>query len=526
MPMLGHELAAQLACAARLGADLPRHARVRISTEDARRIVQGRLARRAENFLACAATAIYGNPHSPHARLLRHAGCEPGDLRTLVHAEGLEGALAALADRGVYVSVPEMKGRSDIVRGSLRFRARPRDFAQPGLRTHFPVPTGGSGGAPIVVGRSLNEYRSVAPLFGLAIAAHGQRRPAHALWQMLPTYQYVSSALGHPLLAWWYPHEPDSMLHRLGLRYAWLASRMAGIALPYPRHGDAVTPTAVARFLGQARGDFPEICLTAYSSAAVRLSLTAQELGISLQHVLMACAGEPLTDTRSQVISASGARPMNRYGTNESGSIAYGCAAARNVDDAHVSTDRFALIQRPVTVGSLGTQVSAFHFTSLVPWVPMVMLNTDVGDYGHAFTAKDCCGLGRAGYETHIQEIRSYEKLTGEAATFVVADAARLVELVLPSTFGGSPLDYQLSEEESQRGEMRLSVRVHPQVGEVDEASVREVVLRELGSGGPVARHMAELWRSAGTVRVDRAAPHVTSAGKVLPFRRRGVGQS
>ncbi|MFN8523954.1 MAG: hypothetical protein U0821_12715 [Chloroflexota bacterium] len=443
-------------------------------------------------------------------------------MTALVHQEGLEGALAVLAGQGVYVRVLELKGRTDIVRGSLRFRASPRDFAQPDLRTHYPVPTSGSAGAPIIVARSLLEYRSMAPSFGLAIAAHGQTRPAHVQWQMLPTYLYASSTLGHPLLAWRYPREPSSRIQWLGMRYAWLASRAAGVPLPYPRRSDTTDPVEMARFLAEARTKHPEICVIGYSSAALRLSLTAQRLGISLDHVLFACTGEPLTETRARVIRESGARPLNHYGSTECGSVAFGCANPRAADDAHVATDRFALIRREVE--SQGVPIAAYHVTSVVPWVATVMLNADMGDFGEVFSETHCCKLGTIGYGTHIARTRSYEKLTGEAVTFVVADAARLVEDVLPSTFGGTPLDFQLAEEEAPSGEMRLVVRAHPALGDIDEQAVRNVVIRELGREGGVAAHMAALWRSAGTVRIARVAPYATPAGKVLPFRARAQG--
>src|SRR5215208_5999246 len=88
-----------------------------LSPRQAAEIVARRLRARPDSFLALADRAIYRRRRSPYRRLLRAAGCELGDLRALVTAQGLEGALGILADRGVYVDFDEFKGRRPIVRG-------------------------------------------------------------------------------------------------------------------------------------------------------------------------------------------------------------------------------------------------------------------------------------------------------------------------------------------------------------------------------------------------------------------------
>ena len=44
------------------------------------------------------------------------------------------------------------------------------------------------------------------------------------------------------------------------------------------------------------------------------------------------------------------------------------------------------------------------------------------------------------------------------------------MERVLPARFGGSPLDYQLMEEEDERGFTRLSLLVSPKLRIADES--------------------------------------------------------
>src|SRR5262245_21833439 len=95
---------------------------------EARRIVRERLEHREDNFLRIAEQAIYANPQSPYHALLRHAGCENGDLRSLVKSEGLDDALRHLRRAGVYVTYSEFKGRTPIVRGSTTIPVTASDF--------------------------------------------------------------------------------------------------------------------------------------------------------------------------------------------------------------------------------------------------------------------------------------------------------------------------------------------------------------------------------------------------------------
>ncbi len=83
-------------------------------------LIRRRLARRGDDFLDLARRVIYAQPRSPYRTLLASAGCEFGDLERLVQVEGLEGALAELLRRGVYLTTDELKGHRPVVRGSLR----------------------------------------------------------------------------------------------------------------------------------------------------------------------------------------------------------------------------------------------------------------------------------------------------------------------------------------------------------------------------------------------------------------------
>ncbi len=102
-PGPAHLAANDLAKLVRVTRDLPRFLRAPVGVEEARGIVKGRLATREARFLAMARRAIYGWPACPYLKLLRGAGCEFDDLKSMLESDGLEGALARLAEAGVYL---------------------------------------------------------------------------------------------------------------------------------------------------------------------------------------------------------------------------------------------------------------------------------------------------------------------------------------------------------------------------------------------------------------------------------------
>jgi hypothetical protein len=89
----------------------------------------------------------------------------------------------------------------------------------------------------------------------------------------------------------------------------------------------------------------------------------------------------------------------------------------------------------------------------------------------------------------------------------------------LPARFGGSSLDYQLAEEETPDGAVRLVLRASPSLGAIDEDELRTALLGTLAQDGVLAAYHAGIWLRAGTVVVRREAPLTTLGGKVLPFQ-------
>jgi hypothetical protein len=117
-----------------------------LSPADCRARVPDGLERRQENFLRMLERAVFAMPSSPYHRLFAHAGVELDDVRQAVRTQGLEPALALLADAGVYLRLDQFKGRRLIRRGSLSLEVTPHGFDNPLSSRDLASQTGGSRG--------------------------------------------------------------------------------------------------------------------------------------------------------------------------------------------------------------------------------------------------------------------------------------------------------------------------------------------------------------------------------------------
>lgn len=505
---------------ARLTRDLPAFLRRPIGATEAAARTRARLADREALFLASAERAIYGHPRSPYLRLLRHAGCEAGDLRMLVRREGVEGALVALAARGVYVTFDELKGRREAVRGSARFRFSPRDFDSPLVRPHYVTYTGGSRGVPVQVPRSLPYVEELTSSRSVSLAAFGLDGQPHAFWLTNPmTTMLMSMKAGSDALLWVHALRRFPLKGRLGARYLRAMGRLIGQPMPPPRFLPPEQLPGLARWVGRRLREHGPFVFDCVPSSAVRLAVAAHAAGISLAGLSFCLQSEPLTRARHAHIAAAGARRVVHYTSIEMSGLAASCAASPEADDLHVFTDRYAIVERerPLTDG--GPTVRALLVTTLTPTVATVALNTEPGDYARMERRACGCSLGDLGLTTHLSEVRSFEKLSGEGVTFVRSNVLPIIEEVLPARFGGTAVDYQLCEEEGPDSTTRMVLRVSPSVGDVDEAALKATLLEHLAVGGLVDRHHAELLRLAGSVAVERRPPQPTPAGKVLPLQ-------
>ena len=121
------------------------------------------------------------------------------------------------------------------------------------------------------------------------------------------------------------------------------------------------------------------------------------------------------------------------------------------------------------------------------------------------------------GLTLHLRHVRSYEKFTSEGMNYFYGDLYELFEKIFPAEFGSGPGDYQLVEEDGN-AQTRLTLLVHPEVGEFDEGKALARLREAFSNGSRGNRFMTGVWENAGTFRVKRQVPHASARGKILPL--------
>jgi len=91
-----------------------------------------------------------------------------------------------------------------------------------------------------------------------------------------------------------------------------------------------------------------------------------------------------------------------------------------------------------------------------------------------------------------------------------------ILEKILPSRFGGTPLDYQLVEEETEEGTPQILLLISPEVGQLDTQEVLRCFYQAIGQGSGAERVMSLQWKSAGFISIRRQRPRTTQTGKIL----------
>lgn len=500
-----------------------------LTLDDARRIVADRLAHREDNFLRIAERAVYGNPRSPYLALLRLAGCELGDLRRLVSTEGLDAALQTIRKAGVYVTFEEFKGRSAIVRGSTTIAVAPRDFDNPGARRDVSFTTGGSTGLATDVHHDLDYIAATAPLYMLMFEAWGVLDAPALHWvDILPgaglRFMLQRACFSRKAEPWysrngWFDSR-SWIKYDLAMLYNLFWMRAFGLRVPVPKIARIDQAEVVARHVREVLDEYGQCLVYANVSAGLRIAVAAEAAGLDLTGTTLRLGGEPITAAKVGPMRRVGARVLPIYGAIETGAIGVACARPAEVDHVHLASDATALITYPVVVDATGESVDAFNLTSLVDASSKVMINYQIDDYG-VVEQRDCgCPLHAAGYTTSLHTIRSYSKVLSEGVTLIGADIQHILHEILPSRFGGSPLDYQLLEDEDAQGLTRLYLVISPRIEIADEGVVLQTLLQALRASNPRSDAAGAIWQNSGTVQVKRQEPAVTARGKLVLLDR------
>ena len=508
----------------RLGYGLNAFLRNPISIENAKNIVRQGMQHREDALLRMVDRGIFANPRSPYLKLFQAAGCEFGDVKNIVKQEGVEGTLHRLLQSGIYITYEEFKGRKPAIRGSQTFHFRDTDFDNPLITAYFESSSGGTRGRPTRVQVDLDHIAQSAPHWCLWFAAHNLLESPLLFW----TPSHTGSANRHLMCAKFGKRFVKSFSYAsvgtlkdqlISTLVHSLIRRAAGF--PKREFVSLTDATKVGNELAKLLRHGTKPCINTSPSSAVRICLAMQECGISLRNVTFLLGAEPLTPARKETIEAVGAKAVPTYGFSEGGSVGSQCPNPIAADDIHISMDAYGVIQRPPSLGS-GEMMNVLLLTALRPACPKILLNTEIGDYAVLETRRCGCLFDELGYFRHLHSIRSFQKLTGEGVTIMGADVFRLLEEVIPKKFGGTLSDYQLIEQQAERGQPQYSLLVSPELGALDHQALATVFLEELSKLKSSYRYSTMLWSETGALQVKRQHPIPTARGKVLPFHTLG----
>ncbi len=501
-----------------------------ITPDRARELIAQRLAQREHRFLALLEHAVYGNARSPYLALLKSAGIELGDARDLVAERGLEEMLEAMRQAGVYVTLDEFKGRRPLTRGSVTLEVAHGDFDNPLLAPHWWGNSSGSRGRPRRVPLDLDRLEQEAAHEAVFRDNFRLRGRPVAMWRVRPpSTSGLNNALrmlktGQPLERWFDPYRPrpgpQALKYGLFTAYTARFARLQGAAFPAPEHCPAANAERVARWTEGAGADGRPAVLEVQTGLGVRICRAASERGLEIAGAFFRTGGESLTPAKEEAFARVGARVVSNYSMVETGRIGYACADPEALDDMHLLSDKLAVLQRPLRVGSSLASVDAFLYTTLLPFTPKVMINVESGDHGVLARRRCGCRFGELGLDLHLHTVRGHEKLTADGNHFLGSGLHTLIEELLPRSFGGGPTDYQLAQEEVA-GLSKVSVVVSPAVGAIDEDELLSAVVEFLRAEN---RLMTDFWAQSETLRVVRREPHIGATGKSPTLHVEGSG--
>ncbi len=506
-----------------------------ITLEQSIELVTARLRNREANFLDLVQRCIYQNPASPYLKLLKVAGCAFEDIKALIEKEGIEPTLKKLLDEGVYFSFEEFKGKRDTVRGGKHFLFKESDFDNPLLPVNYQVETSGtrSKGSKTIFDFS---HRLDASYYSmLSLAAVDALNIPLALWMPVPpSIAGVGNLLDHakfgqPVAKWFSPVDEREvrtpLKHRLALRYIVFWGRFWGARLAYPEKVSIQDAAKIAYWLEsmkKLKGNSALICSSA--GMAVKVCEAAIEQGMDIRGIKLFVSGEPLTEVKRQKMESAGAEVISRYSNTEIGRMGIGCNHSQSIDEVHLLHDRVAIIQRKRGIDFTDTQVDSFLLTSLLQSAPKLMFNVEVDDCGVLEKHECSCLLGRLGYNRHLHDIRSFSKLTGSGMTIIGSELVATLEKTLPNKFGGGPADYQLLEEEDEKGKTTLSLVISPEVRKVNETEVVTTFLDELRKNAAGGKLAAGLWSQSQTIKIKRIYP-LSRGGKIMTLHLKKKGE-
>ena len=507
---------------------IPQFLRERATLQRAEEEIKKAFDDREKKFLELVRSQVFERPTSPYHKLLRVAGCEFSDLQMQVRRSGIEATLKQLAREGVYFTSEEFKGKKQVIRGGQSFRVVPELFGRRGVSAGYQTQSSGTTNDPIRSFVSLDLLAIRTPVTYIFFVAHGLFSHAHAMYDaILPGSAGINNLLIYARMGVmaerWFARKVaikskvESIYHLFTTQLVVLAAKYFNPGFPRPEFIDS-RPDRIIRWTAKHQGERKACCITTAASNATRIARFASGLGISLEGTKFIVTGEPFTESKKQVLEKAGATATPRYAYGGSINVGLGCANPLHTDEIHVNQHQLALFSNPRLVEKDNFCLHPLLCTTLDASFPKLLLNVESGDYGY-LTRRNCgCALEKAGLTLHLHCIRSFEKFTSEGMNYFYGDLFGLFENTLPAEFGGGPGDYQLVEEEDSKSQTRLTLVVHPDVGELNEERVLVRLRAALSNGSRGNRFMTRVWENAGTLRIKRQVPHSSSRGKILPL--------
>lgn len=503
-----------------------------LTSEECIKGIKGRISKREDNFLKMFKRCIYEYNKSPYLKLLRLAKIDFNDIKSFVVKSGIEGTLEILKNEGVYLTLDEMKGRKDVVRKDSIFRFEENDFNNPFISPAFFIRSGGTmtGGTGTIANISFAFLEQRAQHRWIMFDMHKLFDKPLIIWYTTLGGVEMGillecAKIGKPPLFFFYhvdkKSRKPSFIAEAAFAYLRYIGRKKGFNFPRPL---AIRPTEVSKLSDCINGtirDYSGCCVRAFVSSAVRVCVNAKRNNTRLDGVNFWASGEPLTNKKREEISSVGANSICQYSFQESGgTVSIGCAKPQAADDMHLFKDLFAVIQHKRKINFMEKSFDAFLFTTLNLEAPKILLNVENGDYG-VIEKRECgCNLGEMGFDTHLYNIRSFEKFNGEGMTIFGCDLIKIIEETLVPKYGGSSIDYQFIEEQDSKGShARIVLNINPNIGVIDERELASTIYKELSSMGPAYRTQITIWQQANTLRIKRAYPIPNKKGKIFPVR-------
>lgn len=417
-----------------------------VSLAEARSTVADEIRSRGERFLQGLDDLVWPHAQHPNRRLMDHAGIEPGDVRSLVADHGLEGALEALRDAGVYVAYDEYQGKTPARRGSATFDFEPADFFNRSIKADYLATTGGSRSAGTPVELSFSYQRRQSVTRAIQFDLYGVLGAPTTTW--LPVFPSAAGFGAVMKLAGagnvperWFSQIPVNIAgvgkhKQLTNRFLPALNALARTGLPSPEHVPTADPTPVVEWLKSAIERTGRSTITGYASSITAAARHATETGVDLTGAVAFPSSEPVTSGKLTTIRNSGMVACPTYAFVPEGIIAMSCPNSPD-EEYHLWENELAVITRRRTRDD-GREVDAFLWTSLPANAPRVLINVENDDYGAVTRDGDACGCGIAdlGTRTKLGDIRGISKVVAAGISLDGRTFDKLVEEELPRRIG------------------------------------------------------------------------------------------